>query len=132
MSFFPVIARCKKCGRGFVTIGTDPSMRDAYGDPNWRHPRRSGTARADEWPACGGDIELIEEGECMQEEVKTFSRRPLGLKDRIGEIRKLARQGLSQAEVAIQIGCSVRSIQVTAKKYGVTFNASQRRSPQSS
>ena len=56
-----VLARCKKCGREFVTLGSKAPKTDPYGDPDWKRPR-SRHFEAGEWPACGGEIELTPEG----------------------------------------------------------------------
>lgn len=52
----PILAKCKKCGRGFVTLPTKLPAFDPFGPAN-QHFRRN-----DYIPECGGRVELTEEG----------------------------------------------------------------------
>lgn len=53
----PILARCKKCGRGFVSVGTARPWRDAY-YPKGTWPTKSNP----DVEICGGEVELTRAG----------------------------------------------------------------------
>lgn len=52
----PIVARCKKCGRGFVDVGTQTSA--TLRDPFYPHGAWPTKANPDV-EICGGEIELL-------------------------------------------------------------------------
>lgn len=65
----PILARCKRCGRGFLSIGTAKPWVDAYYPvgvwPTKKHP---------DVEVCGGTIELTEAGRRRVEEESAAER----------------------------------------------------------
>ena len=61
-----LIARCRRCGRGFVWIGTASDLTDHYPPPDWRPEGGWGRWRGMKDPRypppeCGGTLELLTE-----------------------------------------------------------------------
>lgn len=50
----PVVAKCQKCGRDFVTLPKEPAARDPW--PDQREWQRTPTSERKDLPPCGGAI----------------------------------------------------------------------------
>jgi hypothetical protein len=66
MNDLPILAKCTRCGRGFLTLPAEWPAFDAYG-------RADGYRAGD--PVCGGEMKLTPEGVLIDTERSTRRRR---------------------------------------------------------